>query len=76
MRYHAAYPEDCIKGVMTLLFYDFEVFKCDWLVVVMDTDTKKTTVIINDKEELTEFSLSVRKIYGLDLTMCITTSIS
>lgn len=58
---HSAASGDCIKGVMTLLFYDFEVFKCDWLVVVMDTDTKKTTVIINDKEELTEFFVRHQK---------------
>lgn len=24
-----------------MLFYDFEVFKYNWLVVFMDTDTKK-----------------------------------
>ena len=46
---------------MILLFYDFEVFKCDWLVVVMDTDAKKTTVIINDKKELTGFFVEHQK---------------
>lgn len=35
-----------------LLFYDFEVFKYDWLVVVMDMTAKKTHVIINSPEEL------------------------
>lgn len=40
------------KGVNGLLFYDFEVFKYDWLVVVMDMTTKKTHVIINSPEEL------------------------
>lgn len=40
------------KGVNGLLFYDFEVFKYDWLVVVMDMTAKKTYVIINSPEEL------------------------
>lgn len=40
------------KGVSGLLFYDFEVFKHDWLVVVMDMTAKKTHVIINSPEEL------------------------
>lgn len=35
-----------------MLFYDFEVFKYDWLVVVIDMDEKKEYVIINDEEEL------------------------
>lgn len=38
-----------------MLFYDFEVFKCDWLVVIKDTDTKTTTTIVNDPEQLREF---------------------
>lgn len=40
------------RGVNGLLFYDFEVFKYDWLVVVMDMTAKKTHVIINSPEEL------------------------
>ena len=40
------------KGVNGLLFYDFEVFKYDWLVVVMDMTAKKTHVIINSPEKL------------------------
>ena len=40
------------KGGNGLLFYDFEVFKYDWLVVVMDMTAKKTHVIINSPEEL------------------------
>lgn len=35
-----------------MLFYDFEVFKYDWLVVILDTDSKSETVIINDKDGL------------------------
>lgn len=38
-----------------MLFYDFEVFKYDWLVVIKDTTTKKTTNIINDAEALRDF---------------------
>jgi len=29
-------------------FYDFEVYKYDWLVVVKDTDTRKTHIIHNN----------------------------
>ena len=35
-----------------MLFYDFEVFKYDWLVVVMDVTNKKEHIIINDPDEL------------------------
>lgn len=38
-----------------MLFYDFEVFKYDWLVVIKDTETKKTTTIINNTEQLKQF---------------------
>lgn len=38
-----------------MLFYDFEVFKHDWLVVIKDTDTKKTHTIVNNIEELRNF---------------------
>lgn len=38
-----------------MLFYDFEVFKHDWLVVIKDTDTKTTTIIVNDPTQLKEF---------------------
>ena len=37
-----------------MLFYDFEVFKYDWLVIVIDMTEKKQHVIINNKEELDE----------------------
>lgn len=39
-----------------MLFYDFEVFSQDWLVVIKDTDTRTTLKILNDPEAL-------RKIY-------------
>ena len=38
--------------MIVILFYDFEVFKYDWLVVVLDMNEKKQHVIINNKEEL------------------------
>ncbi|MCC3870266.1 DNA polymerase domain-containing protein [Terrisporobacter mayombei] len=38
-----------------MLFYDFEVFKHDWLVVIKDTNSKKTTTIVNDPEQLKQF---------------------
>lgn len=38
-----------------MLFYDFEVFKKDWLVVVIDMIEKSETVIINDREQLENY---------------------
>lgn len=35
-----------------MLFYDFEVFEYDWLVVICDTDTEKTHVIVNNRDKL------------------------
>lgn len=35
-----------------MLFYDFEVFKFDWLVVAMDTAAHETHVIVNAPEQL------------------------
>lgn len=35
-----------------MLFYDFEVFKYDWLVVVLDMTAEKEHVIINSPDEL------------------------
>lgn len=35
-----------------MLFYDFEVFKYDWLVVVKDVSTRVTHEIVNDEEAL------------------------
>lgn len=37
-----------------MLFYDFEVFKYDWLVVVLDMAERKEHVIVNDAEKLTQ----------------------
>ena len=38
-----------------IVFYDFEVFKHDWLVVIIDPIEEKETVIVNNVEELEEF---------------------
>lgn len=38
-----------------MLFYDFEVFKYDWLVVIKDTVSRTTTNIINDTKTLRKF---------------------
>jgi len=35
-----------------MLFYDFEVFKEDWLTVILDMDNQEEHVIINDPSEL------------------------
>lgn len=35
-----------------MLFYDFEVFKYDWLVCIVDTNQQKIHCIINDPNEL------------------------
>lgn len=41
--------------MVAIIFYDFEVFKHDWLVVLIDLYAKKETVIINDREKLERF---------------------
>ena len=38
-----------------MIFYDFEVFKDDWLTVILDMDRQKETVIVNDPEQLVAF---------------------
>jgi hypothetical protein len=38
--------------VVSLVFYDFEVFKHDWMVCILDTATKEVYTIINDKKKL------------------------
>lgn len=41
--------------MITILFYDFEVFKEDWMVVIMDAMSQKEVIIINDEQKLTSF---------------------
>lgn len=43
---------------MKIIFYDFEVFKHDWMVVLIDYDTKERTLIVNNPNELYEFYCS------------------
>lgn len=38
-----------------MIFYDFETFKYDWLVVLIDPSKKQVTEIVNDKEHLQRF---------------------
>ena len=38
-----------------MIFYDFEVFMYDWLVVLADTDKRLETVIINNPARLNQF---------------------
>lgn len=40
------------KGVSTILFFDFEVFEYDWLVVCIDPIQQKEYVIVNNKQQL------------------------
>ncbi|MDD3123664.1 MAG: hypothetical protein PHC62_09170 [Candidatus Izemoplasmatales bacterium] len=40
---------------MKKIFYDFEVFMYDWLVVFIDYDTKEKTVIVNEPYDLEKF---------------------
>lgn len=40
---------------MKKIFYDFEVFMYDWLVVFIDYDTREKTVVINSRKELDDF---------------------
>lgn len=50
-----------IKGKdRRLLFYDFEVFKHDWMVVVKDLESGKELSVINDKEKLMSLYLNNR----------------
>ena len=38
-----------------MIFYDFEVFKHDWLVVMKDTTNQETITIVNDVDKLVKF---------------------
>lgn len=38
-----------------MLFFDFEVYPHDWLVVIKDTDSKTTHTIVNDVDHLRNF---------------------
>ena len=49
----------CVK--YKLVFYDFESFKYDWVVVFIDYDTRKKCTIVNDREKLITFYKSCMK---------------
>ena len=38
-----------------MIFYDFEVFKYDWLVVLIDIVKKEKITIVNNEEKLAKF---------------------
>lgn len=38
-----------------LNFYDFEVFKYDWLVVIINPNERNKTIIVNDEEKFKEY---------------------
>ena len=40
------------RKVIIIIFYDFEVFKHDWLVVILDMDARMEHVIVNDPDLL------------------------
>lgn len=44
-----------------MIFYDFEVFKHDWLVVAIDVINQKEQVIINDNEQLEQLYCKHKK---------------
>ena len=48
---------------MKKIFYDFEVYCKDWLVVFIDYDTRKKTIIINDTSKLKKFYERFKKFY-------------
>lgn len=51
-----------------MIFYDFEVFAYDWLVVLIDLNAKEETVIINDPEKLSRFYEKQKGTIGPDIT--------
>lgn len=40
---------------MNLLYYDFEVFCQDWMVVILNGNDKSETVIVNDRKQFIDF---------------------
>jgi DNA polymerase len=44
-----------MKGGGSVVFYDFEVFSQDWLVVILDMVNKQEHVIVNDVDKLQAF---------------------
>ena len=47
-----------------MIFYDFEVFKYDWLSVFIDTDTHKIFPIVNDPDALQKlYEINIKNIW-------------
>lgn len=49
---------------MRKIFYDFEVFKHNWMVVLIDYDSKKGKVIVDNIDELKGSISSLKMIFG------------
>ena len=47
--------------MIPILFYDFEVFQYDWLVVIIDMGKRKEYVVVNDPDELEKIYQENRK---------------
>ncbi|EPR8280724.1 hypothetical protein ACU6QT_000493 [Listeria monocytogenes] len=43
------------RKLFVIIFYDFEVFKHDWMVCIVDTNTRKAQSFINDNEGFKSF---------------------
>lgn len=43
------------RKLFVIIFYDFEVFKYDWMVCIVDTNTRKAQSFINDNEGFKSF---------------------
>lgn len=52
MGYPHPTPPFLKSGVIEIIFYDFEVFKEDWLAVFIDVTRRKEYVIVNDPDKL------------------------
>lgn len=50
-----------VKGVIKILFYDFEVFKYNWLVVIIDMIAQNINVIVDEPEKLEDFYKTHKK---------------
>ena len=59
------HPPPFLKsGVIEIIFYDFEVFKEDWLAVFIDVTRRKEYVIVNDPDKLkTLYEANIKDIW-------------
>lgn len=64
MGYSPPPPPFLKSGVIEIIFYDFEVFKEDWLAVFIDVTRRKEHVIVNDPDKLkTLYEANIKDIY-------------